>query len=160
MFDAMGRLNSTDEADFEDTATYSIGGKQIKTATTYETTLLPTAAYLAVYDPDAFDSRKHSLPTWSDALRSLKAADLPSIVGTRSTGVSKEILARERETAAGRSPAPAPHPLPDVSHSSYSEALAVARSRNSRHRPCLCSGTFRGAQISPPNSGRRRLTGC
>jgi len=104
-------------ADFEETATYQIRGKEIKSATTFETVLLPAAAYLAVFDSEAFHTRVASLPNWGPSLADLTPGDLPQLARSNKTRVQKS---HARQDTA---------PLPDVSKMSYQEAITVAHSR-------------------------------
>jgi peroxiredoxin len=108
--------NST--AYFEETAAYQVHGKTIKTATTFETVLLPAAAYLAVFDAEAFHARVASLSDWAPSLGDLTPGDLPRLARSNKTLV-QESHARQ-DTAA---------PLPDISKMSFQEALAAAHAR-------------------------------
>src|SRR5258706_7854941 len=103
--------------EFEETATYNVRGKQIKTATTFETVLLPAAAYLAVFDSESFHARVPSLPDWGAPLADLTAGDLPRL--------ARASIIRVQKPRTGK---PKPAPLPDVSKMSYEEALAGAHS--------------------------------
>jgi thiol-disulfide isomerase/thioredoxin len=68
------------DSESEVTATYIVHGKQIQTATTYDTVLLPSAAYLAVFDPEAYHAREASLPEWRHNLDEVRWFNLPEIV--------------------------------------------------------------------------------
>ncbi len=104
--------------DFEETTTYEVHGRAIKTATTFETVLLPAGAYLAVFDSEAFRTRVASLPNWGPSLADLTPGDLPQLARSNKTRVQKS-QARQ-DTAA---------PLPDISKMSFQEALAAAHAR-------------------------------
>src|SRR5690348_5657548 len=106
----------------EQTATYKIQGQEIKTDTTYETALLPSAAYLAVFDPEAYHKREASLPAWRASLAELRAADLPAIVRTNIVMRAQSLPVK---SSAANSPAAKPQPA--AYSSNFDEAIAAAR---------------------------------
>jgi peroxiredoxin len=120
VFAAIDRPNFKDNstAYYEETATYQIHGKEIKTATTFETVLLPAAAYLAVFDSEAFRTRVTLLPNWGPSLADLTPGDLPQLARSNKTLVQKSHAQQTK-----------PAPLPDISKMSFQEALAAAHSR-------------------------------
>ena len=118
-FAAIDRPDFKENAtDFEEAATYQIHEREIKTATTFETVLLPAAAYLAVFDSEAFHTRVASLPDWGPSLADLPPGDLPKIARSSMTLVYKSHSGQTK-----------PAPLPDISKMSFQEALAAAHSR-------------------------------
>jgi len=102
--------------DFEETATFEFHGNEIKTGTTFETVLLPAAAYLALWDSEVFRARVTSLPSWGPALRDLRVEDLPRLARAPITRVQKP-----------GPPRPKSAPLPDISKMSYQEAMSAAK---------------------------------
>jgi peroxiredoxin len=116
IFAAIDRADFADQnEEYENTTTYQIHGKEVKTATTFETVLLPAVAYLAVFDPEAFRARLASLPPWGPSLSELTAADLPKLARTPLMGVQKPRAAPAKALS-----------LPDISKMSYEEALSAA----------------------------------
>jgi len=61
-------------------STFNFGGQEIKTKGTYETTLLICAAYLAVYDFEAFKSRRTSMPEWWPLVALATRNELPGLM--------------------------------------------------------------------------------
>ena len=110
------------------TATYIVRGKEIQTGTTYETVLLPSAAYLAVFDPEAFAAREARLPEWRSNLQGLRPADLPGIVRAHFVVRQKNI---NSQMATDAKPAVE---LSDYSKMKYQDALAAARKLDPLHR--------------------------
>ena len=110
------------------TATYIVRGKEIQTGTTYETVLLPSAAYLAVFDPEAFAAREARLPEWRSNLQGLRPADLPGIVRAHFVVRQKNI---NSQMATDAKPAVE---LSDYSKMKYQDALAAARKLDPSHR--------------------------
>jgi peroxiredoxin len=102
--------------DFEETAIYEFHGIEIKTGTTFETVLLPAAAYLALWDSEAFRARAAALPSWGPALADLRMEDLPRLARAQITRVQKP-----------GPPRPKSAPLPDISKMSYPEAMSMAK---------------------------------
>lgn len=103
------------DVEYETTATYTIRKKQIKTKTTYATALLPSAGYLAVFDPEAYRARELSLPEWRTNLSDLTPSDLPRIV--KATFVQRSHQPQTTNRAAD--------PLPDISKMTYEDAIAA-----------------------------------
>jgi thiol-disulfide isomerase/thioredoxin len=103
------------------TANYAVHGKQIPTATTYDTVLLPSAAYLVVFDAEAYHAREASLPEWRSNLEEVRWFDLPAIVRTNIVIRHRAIPSRASTTAK------ASQPCPDSSKMTYQDALAAAR---------------------------------
>src|ERR1017187_5383179 len=103
--------------EFEETATYALRGFDVKTSTTFETVLLPAAAYLALFDSEAFHARVASLPDWGPYLANLTVGDLPRLARTNITRIQKP-----------GPPRPKSAPLPDISKMSYQDAIAAAHS--------------------------------
>jgi peroxiredoxin len=115
IFAAVDRPDFTESAsEFEYIATYKVGGKEIKTTTTFETILLPAAAYLELFDSEAFHTRLTSLPKWGPDLANLSVFDLQGLARTN-------ILRVQRAGPQQKSA-----PLPDTSKMSYQEAMAAA----------------------------------
>jgi peroxiredoxin len=128
IFEAIDRpdFRKTD-SDREMTATYIVRGKEILTETSYETVLLPSAAYLAVFDPEAFQVREASLPEWRSILPGLRPFDLPNIMRANLVYRHKPI-APQTAAAANSSVQPT-----DYSKMDYQEALAAARQQDPSH---------------------------
>jgi peroxiredoxin len=115
IFAALDRADFTDQnEEYEDAATYQVHGKEVKTASSFETVLLPAVAYLAVFDPEAFRARLASLPPWGVSLSELTGADLPKLARTPLMGVQKPLGAQAKALS-----------LPDISKMSYEEALSA-----------------------------------
>lgn len=101
----------------EYTATYVLGGQKFVTGTTYETVLLPAAAFLAVFDAREYRRRGAALPAWKTGLSALSAADLPELMKTQ----------RIRRLPPQPRPPGAPPPPPrDLHKMTFDELLAFA----------------------------------
>lgn len=103
-------------AEFENIGAFSVGGSKVETATSFETTLLPAAAFLAVFQPEEYRKRAAELPAWGPKLAALTAADLSSLLKAR--------YAR-REARLPSSNEAAPPPV-DYRKFSYDELIAYA----------------------------------
>jgi thiol-disulfide isomerase/thioredoxin len=104
------------DSESEVTATYIVHGKQIQTATTYDTVLLPSAAYLAVFDPEAYHAREASLPEWRHNLDEVRWFNLPEIVRANT-------VARHKAPPAGAN-------SDQESASHFAAVLAVAKGKD------------------------------
>jgi len=128
IFEVIDRPDRNNDSGEEWTATYIVRGKEIQTGTTYETALLPSAAYLAVFDPDTFQAREARLPEWRSNLQGLRPADLPGIVRAHLVLRHKNINSQLTTDAK-----PAVE-LYDYSKMRYQDALAAARKLDPMHR--------------------------
>ncbi len=126
---AMTALDNADvrartSSEYDDTATFTLKGKKVETKTSYETALLQAAAFLAVFDPEAFQSRADSLPGWKGDVAGLTAGDLPAIVRAP----------RLRRSRPAESGAPKPTPPPEYAKLSYDQLLEYAKTAPPSHR--------------------------
>jgi thiol-disulfide isomerase/thioredoxin len=108
------------DSESEVTANYVVHGKQIETATTYDTVLFPSAAYLSVFDAEAYHAHEASLPEWRSNLEEVRWFDLPGIVRTNMVVRHKGIPAQSAK------PENASEPRPVYSKMTYMDALATA----------------------------------
>jgi peroxiredoxin len=109
------------DSESEVTANYVVHSKQIQTATTYDTVLFPSAAYLLVFDAEAYHAHEASLPEWRSNLEEVRWFDLPGIVRTNIVVRHKGIPSQSAK------PANASEPRPVYSKMTYEDALATAR---------------------------------
>jgi peroxiredoxin len=127
MFQAIDRPDfDKSTGDFNETASFTVNGKKIDTKTSYETFLLPCAAFLAVYYHDAFLEREPLLPEWGPLLRDIRADDLAGLVRTD--------LMRKQVPLPG---APKYAPLPEISKTSFDEAMKLAHGLEAPRRGWL-----------------------
>jgi peroxiredoxin len=133
--------------DLNDTGAFVVGGRTIETKTSHETALLPVAAFLRVYDPEAYRARAERLPEWSSALAAITEADLVGLVKARRVMKQK---ARSRPPSAADfeltdkwRTARVPGLAREEQEAAYRDALNALAAASPRLRYDLAGGMFR-----------------
>ena len=143
IFQAIDRPGFSDGADYEESASFNLHGNQIPTDTAYESALLPSAACLSAFDPEAFRHREPTLPGWRAALHDFSPDDLRAIIHTSRVRRDKGMAAPSQRV---RTAAP---PRPDYAHMTYEEVVRAAQDLTDGRQVRVLLDLARRADLDP-----------